>query len=259
MACRTRQAHDHCQAEAANLNVHPSSMQFEYRRSLHAARACAQVLLLVATSTTLNAQLPGLPVLQNAFGNRALTGAVNGGWSGEGWAAAGVIGLGTPARKFALAGGLGAFMPDRAGARTAWGVRLSATPFTFASGAFGLGAFVGYGGAGGGHIPPGPEPGDTTMSEPPTRLPLGISFGYQQLFGSFGFSVYSSPYYVWYNKGGGGSNVGVFRVPVGLDIGIAQSFGITLGAEFGADAVHGSLGPRGASYAAGLSYMLKRR
>jgi len=215
--------------------------------------------LLVGVPILARAQIPGLPVLQNAFVNRGLTLAAEGGGGQEGWSAAGAVSLGTSSGRIALSGGLGAFTPDRGSARLAWGIRASGTVFSLANGQFGLGVFVGYGGAGGGTIDPGPTPGDTTMSDAPTRLPLGASLGFQHMFGSMGMSLYASPAYVWYNEGGSGSNSnGVFRIPVGLDIGFSRSFGLTLGAEFGADAVAGSLGPRGATYAAGLSYVLKR-
>lgn len=214
---------------------------------------------IVAIAARAGAQTPGLPVLQNAFSNRGLTLAGNGGGGSEGWNAGAALGLGASNGRFALSGGLGAFTPDRGSARTAWGIRLSASLFSFMSGNLGLGAFVGYGGAGGGTIDPGPTPADTTMSDAPTRLPLGAAIGFKHMFGGVGVSLYASPAYVWYNKGGSGSNSsGVFRIPVGLDLGFARSFGLTLGAEFGADAVKGSLGPRGATYAAGLSYLVKR-
>lgn len=232
------------------------------RRTRLIVRLAAPIALIAsALPVWAHAQVPGLPVLQNAFSTKGFTLAANGGGGGEGWSAVGALGLGAASGRLALAGGLGAFTPDRAsGARTAWGVRVSGTFFTFASGALGVGAFVGFGGAGGGHIDPGPAPGDTTMTNAPTRLPLGVALGYRHLFGGVGVSLYTSPHYVWYNKGGTNANSSsVFRVPVGLDIGFARRFGLTLGAEFGADAAHGSLGPQGASYAAGFSYVLRRR
>jgi hypothetical protein len=221
-------------------------------------RGARNVLLLTGIATPVAAQMPGLPVLQNAFVNRGLTLAADGGGGSNAWSAGAAAALGTSSGRLALSGGIGAFTPDGGGARTAWGIRLSGTLFSFASRTLGLGAFVGYGGAGGGKIDAGPAPGDTTTSDALTQIPLGAAVGYQHRFGGLGMSIYASPAYVWYNKGGGGTSSGVFRIPIGLDIGISRSFGLTLGAEFGSDAAKGSLGPRGSLYAAGLSYVLKR-
>jgi hypothetical protein len=255
-AALSGQAHDHCQAEAANLKSSP--MSFKNLPLVSVVRAIT-LLALVMASNTAGAQMPGLPVLQNAFVNRGLTLGADGGAGSEGWGAGAAVSLGTSSGRIALSGGLGAFTPERAGARTSWGIRVSGSIFTFASGTFGLGAFVGYGGAGGGNIDPGPTPGDTTTSDAVTRVPLGAAIGYQHRFGGLAMSLYTSPAYVWYNKGGSGStSSGVFRVPVGLDIGLTRSIGLSVGAEFGGDAASGSLGPRGATYGAALSYVLKR-
>ena len=208
-----------------------------------------------------NAQMPGVPVLQNPFANPGFTAAANLG-SGGGVSTFGGAGAFSAASgRLQFSGGMGLFTPTNGNGRFAYGARVSAPLLGGAGDArFGFGVFAGIGGAASGHSTTAAG-GDTTSSAAVTLVPLGFSVGYRMAVGSsHGFAVYGSPIFTWYNKGSSGEgSSNVFRGSVGADVGITSSIGLTLGLEFGASAVEPSNGPKGTLFGAGLSYAFGRR
>jgi len=107
-------------------------------------RACTAVILLSPAVAV--AQVPGTPVLQNAFANPGLAIAVNyGGGSGQSYyGAAAAYGMGSG--KIQLSAGAGAERANGA-TRGAYGARAAMNVWNSSGGALGAGAFVGFGGA----------------------------------------------------------------------------------------------------------------
>jgi hypothetical protein len=111
-------------------------------------------------------------------------------------------------------------------------------------GAIGFGAFAGVGGAS--------SDGSSLLS-----VPIGMALGYRRAFGSGGASVYAAPFYSWSRVSGDddeSSNAGLFRVSLGLDVGLFRSVGVTGGVELGAKADPDEPGPAGTRWGLGLSY-----
>lgn len=253
------------------------------RRALWMLRIAAIAAVIVSAS--LEAQMPGAPVLQNVWATPNVVGAVNvgGGSDGTVYAAAGAW---TPgAGHFQLSGGLG--FASRAGrsSRAAYGARV-AIPLGGASSSFGFAGFAGIGGGAGGAgccgnkvaVPP-PGPGsfaDTTAST--LQIPIGASVGWRKAIGSsHGVSVYASPYYEFFNSASwtattieglsgtttvspaGSKTGGVVRVGLGADFGITTSLGATVGVDFGGTRARAFGGPSGSLYGVGVSYVFGRR
>jgi len=179
-------------------------------------------------------QVPGTPVLQNAFVSPGLAIAANfGSSSGQSYfGAAGGWGLG--GGRLQLSGGAGVQRVNNT-SRGAYGVRLASGLWSGMGGALGAGAFVGLGGA-------ARTRANNAVTNPAIMsVPIGASIGYQHSLGATrAFSVYGSPMYRWSRvtteNGAGGSvttSSSGFRASVGADVSISQSFGATVGAEFG--------------------------
>lgn len=193
------------------------------------------------------AQMPGTPVLQNAFANPGMTAALNvaslGGASS--YVAAGAWAPGTA--HFQFSGGIGVQTRTSSPTRAVYGVRLN-IPIIGATSNFGASIFAGYGGLSGGEID-----SSTTKS----LVPLGATIGYRMaLGGNHGVAIYGSPVYEIATRGGGAGTANVFRGAVGLDIGITSAIGATLGIEFGQKNDTESGKPSGTAFGAALSYMI---
>jgi hypothetical protein len=210
----------------------------------------AAALLLSAAfiaGRTVNAQMPGTPVLQNAFANPGITAAVNvaslGGASS--YSAAGAWAPGSA--RFQFSGGIGAQTHTGSPTRTVYAVRLN-LPLLGPSSSFGASLFAGYGGLSGGGM-------DSSTTR--TLIPFGATLGYRAaLGGNHGFSIYGSPIYESVGRGGGAGNASVFRGAVGVDIGITSSIGATVGIEFGSNESAESGKPSGTAFGAALSYAI---
>ena len=196
------------------------------------------------------AQMPGVPVLQNAFANAGITGALNiasaGGRSSYGAAAA----WAPSSARFQLSVGGGVQIRTGKPARTLYGLRANVPIMSFAGGGFGLGAFGGYGGATG-------AGSDSSLAK--TVAPVGVTVGYRRMVGTRGVSAYAAPHYEFIGRGGNGGSTGVVRVGLGLDVGVTSSIGVTLGVELGQKGGNGSAKPSGTSFGAAASYALGRR
>jgi hypothetical protein len=216
--------------------------------SLRALALALGIHALAAASGA--AQMPGTPVLQNAFANPGFTAAADiatlGGAST--YALAGAWAPGSA--RFQLSGGIGIQTRSGAPTRTAYGLRANAPLFGSGS-SFGGSAFIGYGGLAGSEL-------DSTVAK--TVIPVGATIGYRLGLGMVrGFSVYASPIYEWVGRGGGAGNTSVFRGALGLDIGFTSAIGMTLGVELGPTQHAGSGKPSGTAFGAALSYALGGR
>ena len=202
--------------------------------------------LLGAGGNRAQAQVPGLPVLQNAFSNRGLAFAANfGAGTGQSYyGAAAAWGLGATGA-FLVSGAAGAQRVNEA-TRGAYGARASFRLWESAGG-LGAAAFAGVGGA-----------MRTTNASVVTNpaivtAPVGASLGYRRAIGTKrGISAYVSPYYGWTRVDSGTvASSGSFRVSGGVDFSISPAMGITVGGEGGGS----SGGKSTAAFGAGFTFV----
>jgi hypothetical protein len=190
------------------------------------ARALVVLTGIAALALNAGAQVPGAPVLQNAFSNPGLAVAADfGGGGGQSfYGAAAALGMG----RLQISGAAGA-QRGNGTTRGAYGARLAASLWSSAGHALGVGAFAGIGGA------PRAELAGVVANPATVIVPVGISLGYQRPIGaSRGVSVYASPLYRWVRTDNGVvSSAGSMRLSLGLDFALTQSIGATLGSELG--------------------------
>src|SRR5256714_7535453 len=153
-------------------------------------------------SEVLVAQMPGAPVLQNAFANPGITAALNaasiGGASSYAAAAAWAPGTG----RFQFSGGIGLQTRTGASKPTLYGARVN-VPLVGATANLGLSVFAGYGALTGGTV-------DSSVTR--ALIPVGATVSYRLGLGTgHGFSLYGSPGYEAVGRGGGASGGGRFR------------------------------------------------
>ncbi len=186
------------------------------------------IVLTALGAASAAAQVPGAPVLQNAFHNPGLAFAANFG-SGTGqsfFGAAAAYGLGGRFQVTGAAGG----QRSNGSSRGAYGIRAAAALWSSSSGSLGAGAFAGVGGA------PSTRVNGVTTNTAVTSVPAGLTIGYRRPMGTTrGLSLYASPLYRWTRSDSAGTIVsnGSMRGAVGLDFAFTSSLGITLGGEFG--------------------------
>jgi hypothetical protein len=204
---------------------------------------------LVALGSVASAQMPGAPVLQNAWAAPGMVVALDVA-GGSGTMYGGAVGWAPSNGRFQLSAGGGAQSPKGGSSRVVYGVRAAFPIMQMMSGKLGLGGFVGAGG--------GPaKAGDTTSSK--GIIPAGVAIGYRQAIGTAGrgISAYVDPNYQYHT--GAFQKKGYFRVGGGVDVGVSSRFGVTLGFESGAAAKAGDVGPSGSLYGLGVSMKLGRR
>lgn len=209
-------------------------------------------LFAMISLASAGAQMPGAPVLQNAWATPGIVGAVNfgGGSDGEVYAAAGSW---APASgRFELSGGFGSRHVTGAGSRGVYGVRL-AIPFGGRpTSAIGFAVFAGAGGNVGGKSTAADSAASTS------EVPLGAALGWRRSLGSnHGISVYASPSYVLFS--GGDKSGGLVRGAAAADVGITPSLGLTAGIDFGQTRGRAIGGPSGTLYGVGIAYAFGRR
>jgi hypothetical protein len=198
------------------------------------ARGASTGLALVCLmATAVEAQMPGVPVLQNAFTNRGLAFAANfgggGGQSVAGAAAAWGLG-GTPDGDGRLSVAAGAAVQHVNDAtRGVYGARAAARLWSSSGGALGFGGFAGFGGA--------PRTRSATAVTNPAVMivPVGLSASYRRAIGARrGMSLYASPFYRWSRaEADAVVSTGTIRFSAGFDFALSRAFGITIGGEFG--------------------------
>lgn len=222
------------------MSIHLRRLQV----ALTAALAC-----LAGTAT---AQVPGTPVLQNAFGNPGLAFAANygGGTEQSFFGAASAWGL--RGGRFTLSGSAGAQRANDA-TRGAYGARAAATVWTTSGGSLGVGAFAGIGGA------PRTRSGNTVTNPAVGVLPAGLTVAYQRPLGrTRGVSLYVSPFYRWTRLDSAAvTSSGAVRVSAGLDFAFSPSIGATIGGEFGQSG--SDAGRNHSSIGAAISFVPGRR
>lgn len=203
---------------------------------------------MVGTAAAAAAQMPGAPVLQNAFVAPGFTGAIDfGSGAGSVYALAGGWAPGTA--HFQLSAGVGFRKPTGGGNSTAYGLRAAAPLFSMGR-RVGFALFAGYGGA----SSAGAADSLRTVSE----VPLGASIGFRQPIGStHGFSLYAAPMWVHATGAKGAGSESLFRTSIGADVGLTSAIGLTVGAELGPSAKR--IGPTGTRWGIALSYALGRR
>lgn len=187
-------------------------------------------LALAGSSVTAAAQVPGLPVLQNAFANPGLGVAANfGGGAGHSFfGAAGALGLG--GGRFQASAAAGVHRANQA-SRGAYGARIAANVWTSRGGALAAGAFVGFGGA-----PRTRDDLGATTNSAVLSIPAGISVGFRKSIGATrGFAIYGSPLYKWSRTEANdrATTSGSLGGSLGVDFAVTQSIGVTAGGEFG--------------------------
>lgn len=185
-------------------------------------------LTLAVGCSSLGAQVPAVPVLQNAFMNPGLGVAANvaggGGASFYGLAA----GWGLGGGRLQVSGAAGALRAEGV-TKGAYGGRVAVSVWSSKGGSLGAGAFGGVGGA------PGTESNGTATSASILDVPVGLTVGYRKALGSKrGLSAYVSPLYRWSRADDGiVTTSGTLRAAFGVDFSISQSIGATVGGELG--------------------------
>jgi hypothetical protein len=226
-------------------------------RSIH--RTATWFVRLFGLSLTLlaasaGAQLPGIPVLQNAWATPGVMIAVDGGGtSSRGTIAAAASWA--PVARFQMSAGAG-FQTGRAvGSSAAYGARV-AVPLVPASSAVGISVFVGIGGASSHRNEATfPEADSVTNS---TVVPAGASVGWRHLGGiGRGFSLYVAPAIVFYSGGTAPDNL--FRLALGGDVGLSDVWGVTGGVDLGQSRPRGVGGPGGPQFGLGVSRAIATR
>jgi hypothetical protein len=226
----------------SHLSAHPFSLEGVRAVLIRPA------ILLALTAAIARAQMPGVPVLQNAFTNPGVTLAVNAGTSTDAKAYAGAAAWAPSSGRFQLSLGAGGFDPKTGKMGIAYGVR-AAVPLTFLprSESYGISLFAGFGGA---------SPDTLTLNQ----VPVGLGIGYRRALGATrGISLYATPTYLFARQSGGGTSTrkNLLRASVGLDVTLISSLGLTLGYELGAEAKAGEAGPSAPIFGLGLSYALR--
>ena len=210
---------------------------------------CLTAAVLCAGWASALAQMPGVPVLQNAFANAGLTIAVNYGRSDDLTAYAGALAWAPASARFQVTGGFGSIDPKVGDRSAAWGARAS-VPITqtMMGGKLGFGAFAGVGGA-------------SQDAVSLLHVPAGASVSWRTRLGERrGISVYAAPFYSWtrVRTDEESENKALVRASFGVDVAVVPSLGITVGYELGQTADAGEPGPTGGTFGVGVSYALRR-
>jgi hypothetical protein len=220
-------------------------------KALHALAAAVSV---AAGASRLDAQLPGLPVLQNAFAGPGLAAAVNAGGGSGATAYAAAIGWAPGSARFQVSLGGGVLVSDGE-TGGAFGLRAAVPIFQMMDGALGIAAFGGIGGA------KGPRVGTGRVGL--GQGPIGASVGYRRALGQTrAFSVYAAPFAVIYRSdlGDETETATLFRFSIGGDFAFTRAIGVTAGLEAGAQRSDDSgPGASGVLWGVGLSYAFGRR
>lgn len=235
------------------------------RSGLRDVLAVTSCLLLGSSGAA--AQMPGVPVLQNAFVRGGFAVGGNYGLADDTDAYALAASWTPRNERFQVTAGVGALtVAGVSGSNTIGGARLSVPVRTRWTGggstdSYGVGIFAGAGsvrGGGGGVL----------------HVPVGIAAAYRWRIGeSRALSVHAAPHVLWARRSGTQAeqippddvtpepepveledNATIFRTSVGADFTLTQRFGLTGGVELGSTAPARAPGPRSAIFGIGLSY-----
>jgi hypothetical protein len=196
----------------------------------------------------LPAQMPGQPVLQNAWANPGFTLAANVGSGSHVHGYAGAVAWAPGNARFQLSAGLGVLDPEGGRTATSTGARVMVPlPFIDPRGNFGVSGFAGVGAA-------RPASGSVLV------VPVGIAAGYRHAIGAtHGISAYVAPYFGWTRvkvDTATSRSAGLVRVSAGLDVALTPAIGVSAGFETGSTASAGNPGPTGGVFGFGVSYLL---
>jgi hypothetical protein len=201
----------------------------------------------VALSNVANAQMPGTPILQNAFANPGITAAIDAAGLGGASSYAAAVAWAPGSGRGQLSAGVGIQTRTNASTHTIYGARVN-FPILGAAKSVGLGVFAGYGGLAGGAAD------SSTMK---SVVPVGATVSYRMALGTgHGMSLYGSPIYESITRGGGAARVSVFRWALGLDVGITSALGATIGVELGQKEPLGAGKPSGTAFGGAISYAI---
>lgn len=218
-------AHVPCTAERAIQQHRLQSSMFNNHKALRVA-----VVAALLTTSDLRAQIPGAPVLQNAFSNDGLAVAANFGSGGQQSLFAVAAGWGLMAGRLQVSGAAGAQRMNDA-TRGAYGAKAALNVWTSRGGSLGLGAFAGVGAA------PRTRAQGVMTNPAVMTVPAGATVAYRRSLGTArGLSAYVSPMYR-YTKvttdAAGSDQNGNMRVSLGVDFSFNPTLGITVGSELG--------------------------
>jgi len=203
--------------------------------------------LLLGTSPV-SAQIPAIPVLQNAWMNNGVTVAANGGSSDMGTGYAAALAWAPSSRRLQISLGAGLFSPDSGDDWGAYGARVAVPLRSFASGTLGVSAFAGIGGG---------KRDSTSL----VRVPVGIGAGYRRAIGEVrSVSAYVTPFFVWTRasvSGDAQERQSAARLSVGLDFALTRQLGVTAGYEMGQEEDAGPGGRSAGVFGAALSYAIR--
>lgn len=229
--------------------------------------------LLAAALTTcivpaLPAQTPGLAVLQNAWANPGITAAVDAGFGGGTSTFAGAAAWAPSSARFQLSIAAGIRNASGTGAAGTGGARVAVPFWSTSGGKLGVAGFAGIGSS--------KLASDTNVaggSAVLSQLPIGLSVGYRMRLGATrGISAYASPFYALWRRDlpavdstatrpavpGVKNTSGLFRIGLGVDVGVTSRLGITGGVELGATRANGA-GPGGTIGTVAASWAFGRR
>jgi hypothetical protein len=224
--------------------------------------ALAIAVCFTAKSTSVAAQMPATPVLQNAWANAGITIAADYGKAPDASAFAGAVAWAPAQSRFQLSAGAGVVRSDSGDSRAGYGARLSVPVKSFASGSLGAAVFGGVG-VTSTDVAVTSAGVATTNRVTLSSFPVGLAFGFRHALGATrGISAYVAPFYTIARQKGDSTmkpTGGAIRASVGLDVTLARQIGLTLGYEAGAKAKAGAPGPQGGVFGIGLSYALRRQ
>ncbi|MFN2565565.1 MAG: hypothetical protein ABR499_11270 [Gemmatimonadaceae bacterium] len=230
------------------------SLRFRRVVGRHGARLVAIVLVCGSVVSSAQAQLPGLPVLQNSFVGPGFAAAVNGGGGSGASAFAAALGWAPRSARFQISVGAGAYRSEGE-TGGAFGARVAVPVFSMMDGNLGIAAFGGIGGARG-----------PTVRGARVGLgyaPVGAAIGYRRALGATrGLSLYAAPFFGFFRDDfgdAGTESASMFRFSVGADFALTRAIGITAGLEAGQSGDADRPGPSGVVWGAGVSYAFGRR
>jgi hypothetical protein len=231
------------------------------RRQLLAA------VLTAAIAPVASAQTPGLAVLQNAWANPGITAAVDAGFGGGTSTFAGAAAWAPASARFQLSLAAGIRNVSGTGAAATGGARVAVPVWSTSSGKLGVAGFAGIGSS--------KLASDTNVagaSAVLSQVPIGVSVGYRMRLGATrGISAYASPFYALWRRDLPGvdstatrpavpavkTTNGLFRIGLGVDVGVTSRLGVTGGVELGATKANGA-GPGGTIATVAASWAFSR-
>jgi hypothetical protein len=226
---------------------HPCVPGGRERRAATRAAAGVALAALAALAPVADAQMPGVPVLQNAFANAGTTVAANYGHVTGANAYAAAVAWAPGSARFVVSAGGGVYDPSDGDTRPAYGARLAFPVAQFtASRSLGVAVFAGGGAA-------------THSGVTLAQFPVGAALGFRHALGATRtISAYAAPFYLFARTTGNGSTdqSSVFRVSAGLDVTLLPTVGATIGYESGSTG--GRVAPASGIFGVGLSYLFRR-